>query len=260
MQLCLRGRVLGVVSDASGRSGTDARESDATGPDATESEAQLIERVSRNKVGIELIDSADQLGELVTMMNSATKEACSMLPGGPYPVDYLRSSWADDLELLRRGVRGLCLYQADAVREPGVLKYLSEFVAQGAQVRVAARIAHRTIIIDRQTVVVSTAPDSLGLPFLIVREPAMVRSFYAQFAGQWKTSHSVGVGAEDSLAAETVGEIVGILQSGVTDEVAARQLGVSVRTVRRRVAAVMDLLGAKSRFEAGVKAVRAGWV
>ncbi len=225
-----------------------------------ESEAQLIARVSRNRVGIELIDSADQLVELVTMMKSVTREACSMLPGGPYPLEYLRSSWDDDVRLLRRGVRGLCLYQADAVRLPGVLSYLSEFVAQGAQVRVAARIVHRTVIIDRQTVVVCTAPDSLGLPCLVVREPAMVASFYAQFAAQWKTSHSVGLGPEDSLAAETVGEIVGILESGVTDEVAARQLGVSVRTIRRRVAAVMDLLGARSRFEAGVKAARAGWV
>jgi DNA-binding NarL/FixJ family response regulator len=33
-----------------------------------------------------------------------------------------------------------------------------------------------------------------------------------------------------------------------------------VRTVRRRVAAVMELLGAASRFEAGVKAVEAGWL
>ncbi len=51
-----------------------------------------------------------------------------------------------------------------------------------------------------------------------------------------------------------------MLRSGVTDDVAARKLGVSTRTVRRRVAAVMDLLGASSRFEAGVRAVEAGWV
>jgi DNA-binding NarL/FixJ family response regulator len=34
----------------------------------------------------------------------------------------------------------------------------------------------------------------------------------------------------------------------------------SVRTVRRRVADLMDDLGADSRFQAGVEAVRRGWI
>ena len=62
-----------------------------------------------------------------------------------------------------------------------------------------------------------------------------------------------------------------ILASGATDEAAARGLemrssptpvnrSASVGTIRRRVAAVMELLGAASRFEAGVKAVEAGWL
>lgn len=55
-------------------------------------------------------------------------------------------------------------------------------------------------------------------------------------------------------------EILAVLNCGVTDELAAKQLGVSPRTIRRRVAAVLDLLGATSRFEAGAKAVQAGWL
>ena len=44
------------------------------------------------------------------------------------------------------------------------------------------------------------------------------------------------------------------------DEQIARALGMSVRTVRRRVADLMDELGADSRFQAGVEAVRRGWI
>ena len=62
------------------------------------------------------------------------------------------------------------------------------------------------------------------------------------------------------MASDTVREMLEILQLGVTDDVAAKRLGVSVRTVRRRVAAVMELLGASSRFEAGVRAAQAGWL
>lgn len=239
-------------------------DADAISADARSTQNQatsdFIARISHDSIGVELIDSPDQVQEMIGVIASATREVCSMLPGGPYPLEYLRGSWAQDIAMLTRGVRGLCLYQADAVRLPNVLKYLADFVGQGAQVRVSPRVAHRTVIVDRRVAMVGVEQDSLARPYLVVRQPALVRSFHAQFAAQWAISHSVGFGPEDSLAAETVEEILNVLQSGVTDEVAARKLGISIRTVRRRVAAVMDLLGATSRFEAGVKAAKAGWV
>jgi hypothetical protein len=41
------------------------------------------------------------------------------------------------------------------------------------------------------------------------------------------------------------------LTSGLKDEAAARYLGLSLRTVRRRIAALMDRTGANTRFQAG---------
>jgi DNA-binding NarL/FixJ family response regulator len=39
----------------------------------------------------------------------------------------------------------------------------------------------------------------------------------------------------------------------------ARSLGVSLRTVRRRIAELLAELGVESRFQAGAEAVRRGW-
>ena len=50
------------------------------------------------------------------------------------------------------------------------------------------------------------------------------------------------------------------LASGAQDEQIARRLGVSLRTVRRRVAELLEELGATSRFEAGVEAARRAWL
>ena len=50
------------------------------------------------------------------------------------------------------------------------------------------------------------------------------------------------------------------LAGGAKDEQIARALGLSVRTVRRRVAELLDELGADSRFQAGAEAVRRGWL
>jgi DNA-binding NarL/FixJ family response regulator len=48
--------------------------------------------------------------------------------------------------------------------------------------------------------------------------------------------------------------------AGATDEVIARKLGIGLRTVRRRIASLMTELGVDTRFQAGVEAVRRGWL
>ena len=53
-------------------------------------------------------------------------------------------------------------------------------------------------------------------------------------------------------------EILRALGAGLTDEAAARRLGVSLRTYRRRVAELMATLDADSRFQAGVRAGELG--
>jgi len=55
-------------------------------------------------------------------------------------------------------------------------------------------------------------------------------------------------------------ELLGLLAEGLTDEVVAKRLNVSLRTERRMVAELMRRLGANGRFDAGVKAARRRWI
>lgn len=52
--------------------------------------------------------------------------------------------------------------------------------------------------------------------------------------------------------------ILQALASGLTDASAAKQLGISLRTYRRRVADLMAGLKAESRFQAGLRAGEMG--
>jgi DNA-binding NarL/FixJ family response regulator len=52
--------------------------------------------------------------------------------------------------------------------------------------------------------------------------------------------------------------ILEALGSGLTDEAAAKRIGVSLRTYRRRVAELMARLEADSRFQAGLRAGELG--
>lgn len=212
-------------------------------------------------VGVELITSAERLRAVVEdQARVVQREVWNVLPAGPYSIASLRQNWDRDVSLHGAGIRTRHVYQADAARSPGMLRYLTEFAASGAEVRVARRVTHRLVIADRRVALVASRADTMGLPYLFLSEPALVTSFADQFEALWRSAQSVGVGPEDTLSDAGVREIVQMLMSGATDEVAARQLGVSDRTIRRRVSAVMTLLGATSRFEAGVRAVQAGWV
>jgi hypothetical protein len=112
-------------------------------------------RANRREVDVVRIEDRSTAREVLGQMAANTRqEVCSTLPGGPYTVEHLRSSWAHDVGVLRRGVAIHAIYQADAARDPAVLRYLTEFTAEGAQVRVTARVRHRTIIVDRAVAVV----------------------------------------------------------------------------------------------------------
>lgn len=54
--------------------------------------------------------------------------------------------------------------------------------------------------------------------------------------------------------------MLAMLLTGVPDEVAAHRLGISGRTLTRRVRSAMEKLGAVSRFQLGYRLGRAGWL
>ena len=51
-----------------------------------------------------------------------------------------------------------------------------------------------------------------------------------------------------------------LMSRGFTDEVVAQKLGLTGRTLRRRLRSAMDKLEASSRFEAGFKLAQSGWL
>jgi DNA-binding NarL/FixJ family response regulator len=51
-----------------------------------------------------------------------------------------------------------------------------------------------------------------------------------------------------------------LMRTGAIDEAIARELGVSLRTVHRRITRLQNLLGVRSRFQLGVIACERGWV
>lgn len=67
---------------------------------------------------------------------------------------------------------------------------------------------------------------------------------------------------EPSISQPTPDELalLRLMAAGFTDEIVAQKLGLTGRTLRRRLRSAMDKLGASSRLEAGFKLARSGWL
>ncbi|MGH3403216.1 MAG: DNA-binding response regulator [Streptosporangiaceae bacterium] len=135
----------------------------------------------------------------------------------------------------------------------------------GAQVRISsAPLPHETIILDRRVAILAGPyrhqPSPLGREYTVTTSPVLVGGVYSLFTAAWEAATDLSAylrGEVPELAPEAR-EILRALGEGLTDEAAARRLGTSLRTYRRRVAELMAALEAGSRFQAGMRAGELG--
>ncbi|MGZ4458925.1 MAG: DNA-binding response regulator [Nocardioidaceae bacterium] len=164
------------------------------------------------------------------------------------------------VELVRAGRRSRAIYPARVLEEaPDVLR---ERAAAGEHVRVVADLPSRMAVMGSAAVLI---PEEFGVNDgrrLVIRHGSLIGVLTLLFENLWERAMPVP-GLDGSTAADGVSDrrlLLDQLVAGAKDEQIGRALGLSLRTVRRRVADILAELGATSRFQAGVEAVRRGWL
>jgi DNA-binding CsgD family transcriptional regulator len=169
------------------------------------------------------------------------------------------------------GRRSRAIYPIHALHDrPGALAARS---AIGEEVRVLPEVPTRLLVIGDSHALV---PEPLGYadaPLAVVRQRGLVEAMGQWFELLWERAAvpptSARAHIDRSRVARSGVDRSGVdlrrflleqLAAGAHDEQIARKLGISLRTVRRRVADLMSELGADSRFQAGAEAVRRGWL
>ncbi|HEU5036770.1 MAG TPA: LuxR C-terminal-related transcriptional regulator [Nocardioides sp.] len=161
-------------------------------------------------------------------------------------------------EALRQGGRSSrAIYPVRAIGDDP--QALAARAVAGEQIRVLPDLPTRLLVIGDTHVVV---PEPLGyadMPLAVIRQRGVVEAMAQWFELLWERA---AVPAVESVAArhDLRRFLLQQLAAGEHDEQIARKLGISLRTVRRRVADLMSELGADSRFQAGVEAARRGWI
>ncbi len=117
------------------------------------------------------------------------------------------------------------------------------------------------VIYDRTTVLLPIDPADTPRGAIEERSPGIVALACALFDQFWASAAPLGVRSrEDGELEPMERQLLQLLAAGHTDDLAARRLGVSLSTVRRLMASLMDRLDARSRFQAGIHAAQRGWL
>ncbi len=196
----------------------------------------------------ELLERTAHLFELATEISCAARDLHTWAMAHP-------SAPARERSVLGLTVRKV--YLPGVLFDPKLAEHLRQIAANGARIRITEREINETIILDRRIAIV--AGDHVGgvRGYTVISSPDLVQGIQSLFEAAWH-------GATDlesyraRFTEPAAREILEQLASGCKDETAARTLGVGLRTYRRRVAELMELLGASSRFQAGARAREAG--
>ncbi|MEV3935762.1 DNA-binding response regulator [Glycomyces sp. NPDC049804] len=149
-----------------------------------------------------------------------------------------------------------------ALADEEAREHLRHVQARGAVVRISgSQLPHETIMIDRRVMILAGRATGGDREYTVTTSKALVDGVHSLFEAIW--DGALGLDAylrSDVPHLDEEGRMVlEALGAGLTDESAARRLGVSLRTYRRRVAALMAKLEADSRFQAGLRAGELGW-
>ncbi|GAA3478120.1 helix-turn-helix domain-containing protein [Streptomyces yanii] len=172
-----------------------------------------------------------------------------------------------ELELLARGGTARALYETDGINRPDRLNLLRMWAAAGEKARVLPALPTKMALIDDRLAILplrpGSGPDSTP-SLVVVHRSGVIDALSALFEVLWAIApplqfedanpadlHSLP--ADDRL-------MLSLMTAGLPDEAIARQLGMSYRTLQRRLRVLMDRAHARTRFQLGLQAVANGWV
>ncbi|MFE5239766.1 MULTISPECIES: helix-turn-helix domain-containing protein [unclassified Streptomyces] len=202
---------------------------------------------------------------LLTMQHQAVSEVCTLVPTrhAPAVLSYEDNFAEVDAGLMRRGVTVRSVVEREGLEHPDTAAVLASCVELGQHISVTDKLPIKLVIVDRRVALLPLNPERETEPVALVVHrtgllTALCSLFDEHFEKGWRLS-GAGTGLEEALAPADR-EIVALLHTGLTDAAIARQLGMGHRTVQRRLRALMDEVGAATRFQLGWHAARAGWL
>ncbi|WP_338933116.1 helix-turn-helix transcriptional regulator [Streptomyces netropsis] len=196
------------------------------------------------------------------LAGAATREVLTFRPGGAQSTPELMASRRNDAALLSRSVSIRTVGTDTDSYDAATMAHVHWLTGNGGQFRGSEAPLPRMMLVDGSVALVPVDPDNTAAGALYVTDPGLVAPMVVLFEQTWSSATPLDAERPSAGDAPSGKELalLRLVAKGCTDAAAAGRLHVSHRTARRMMAALMERLGARSRFEAGVKAARLGWL
>ncbi|MEV1131796.1 transcriptional regulator TrmB [Agromyces sp. NPDC049794] len=165
-------------------------------------------------------------------------------------------------DALVRGVRYRVIVEKPVLERPGFIDAAREAATLGEEVRVLPTLPTRLIIADDAMALLPmrSRGEERSMGALLVHPSGLLDLVASIFEEFWASSTAFSSAGEPAGSHDAVDrDLLKLLLLGLTDAAAGAQLGISVRTVQRRVAELMETAGVTTRIQLGAEAVRRAW-
>jgi sugar-specific transcriptional regulator TrmB/DNA-binding CsgD family transcriptional regulator len=215
---------------------------------------------------VEVIEGPKEINQRVEVLVASAEHEILAFDAPPYVSPSGQSSEAER-RMLARGVSVRAVYAGEVLAVPELAEGLRRVVDLGEQARVLPRVPTKLIVVDRREAILPLTGSDQGrrTTAALVRRSGLSDALVELFEAHWAMATPVFASQDTAAPAEPdVSQedraLLQLLNAGLKDEAIARQLGLSQRTFRRRIADLTRRLGATSRFQAGTQAMRRGWL
>lgn len=206
---------------------------------------------------VEVLVGRPAIAARFEQLTTSTREELLVFDRPPYVADAQRSD-TSVTALLGEGVTVRGIYAPEALELPGALEAAQDAVRAGEQSRVHANVPMKLAIGDRRLAILPVSSAEIVDAALCIRPSALLDTLVQFFELLWFQATPIIAVDDDGEVSDR--QLAALLASGAKDDVVARHLGASTRTLSRRVAEMMDHLHVRTRFQAGAQAVRRGWI
>lgn len=212
---------------------------------------------------LEMVEGPSAVTQRFVQLQQAAQREVLVLDRPPYATHPDGDNPAG-ISALGRGVHYRAIYDAGAVAVPGGLARIERHVTAGEVVRVFNELPLKLTVVDRQLALLPLDVRDPTTEAALIRSPTLLTGLTTLFDALWERAlpwsavqEADATPKRHAFDDEEV-RLLGLLATGLKDEAIARQLGISLRTFRRRVATLTAALDAGSRFQLALKAAKTG--
>lgn len=212
---------------------------------------------------VEVVSGPDEVRRFSVGLQHNPEKSVLSFDKPPYatpPAGY--DEVAAERPLLERGVEMRVIYERPALQMSGRLANVTELIRLGEKARTLPTLPLKLYIYDQRLAIIPLSGNHVSEAIAVVHPSALLDALVALFEAYWERATpivAVPARAVDGLGPQEA-KVLTMLGAGLSDQAIARQLGVSLRTARRRITTVMELVHATTRFQAGAAAAHRGWI